>query len=311
MARQTGAGTQLLGVTEVTYGTSPASGYFNLPFISSQLGSEQKLLESDVLGQGRDATNPFRDVITVDGDVVVPADLRNLGQWLKHLLGAPVTTGTTPKIHTFASGGATLPSMSIEAGFPATPMFNMIAGVVVDTMKMSWARSGLANVTFGCIGQGETKAASTAAGSPTSRTLELFSQFQGSISLNSSVLGGVVSGDLDFRNNFDRVEVIRSDGKIDGADPGLNKCTGSLVMRIADTTLLDYAIAGTAVQLDLSFTITANKKLVLTLPNVFLPKPKVSIPGPGGIQATFDWQAAKGVSSAMLTAVLTNDVTGY
>lgn len=45
---------------------------------------------------------------------------------------------------------------------------------------------------------------------------------------------------------------------------------------------------------------------------VYLPKPKLSISGPGGIQATFDWQAAKNTAAGhMLTVQLVNDVVAY
>ena len=50
--------------------------------------------------------------------------------------------------------------------------------------------------------------------------------------------------------------------------------------------------------------------------NRYLPKPKLSISGPGGIQATFDWQAAKNAAAGrMFTVELTNarwvDVLGF
>ena len=46
--------------------------------------------------------------------------------------------------------------------------------------------------------------------------------------------------------------------------------------------------------------------------HVYLPRPRIEIPGPQGIQATFDWQAAKAVSPArMCTAVLVNTVVSY
>ena len=40
-----------------------------------------------------------------------------------------------------------------------------------------------------------------------------------------------------------------------------------------------------------------------------LPRPRIEIPGPQGMQATFDWQAAKAVSPArMCSAVLVTTV---
>jgi hypothetical protein len=94
MGRARGANAKLAGAFETTYGTPPAAdSYIGLPFVSSNLGAEQPLLESDLLGQGRESFDPTYDVVTNDGDVVVPVDVRFFGFWLKLLLGAPVTTG--------------------------------------------------------------------------------------------------------------------------------------------------------------------------------------------------------------------------
>lgn len=91
MARAYGSNAQLLGLFESTYGLTPSGNFRKLPFISSALGSVQGLIENDVLGFGRDPRAPMRDVVNVDGDVVVPVDVRNFGIWLAALLGAPST----------------------------------------------------------------------------------------------------------------------------------------------------------------------------------------------------------------------------
>lgn len=57
-------------------------------------GSEQPLLESELLGQGRDPLAPIKDAVTADGDVVIPIDVEAFGFWLKAAFGQPVTTGT-------------------------------------------------------------------------------------------------------------------------------------------------------------------------------------------------------------------------
>lgn len=311
MARAVGARSQLAVAFEMTYGTAPVSGYLKLPFISTTLSSEQGLIESDLLGLGRDPADPIRDVINADGDVVVPVDLRNFGHWLKLLLGAPTSSGSAGAYtHTFASGGWTLPSLSAEIGTPEVPSFPMVSGVKANTMAIQMQRSGAASATIGCIAQGEALATSTAAGTPTEAVLDRFNQFQAAIKKDGAALGNVTGASLTYSNNLDRVETIRNDGKIDGADPGMATLTGSLDVRFADTTLLDAAIGGTAMELEFSYTISATKKLVLTAHKVFLPKPRRSISGPGGIQASFAWQAAKG-ASRMLTAVLSNDVATY
>jgi hypothetical protein len=157
MARAYGANTQLLGKFETVYGTPPTGNYIKFPFVSSDLGSEQGLIASDLLGQGRDPSQPIRDVIRVEGNVVVPVDLRNFGHWLKALLGAPTTTGTGPYTHTFASGAASLPSIALEVGMPDVPIFFTEAGVRVNSAQLSFSRSGAANATLNCIAQGERK----------------------------------------------------------------------------------------------------------------------------------------------------------
>ena len=293
MARAYGANTQLLGKFETVYGTPPTGNYIKFPFVSSDLGSEQGLIASDLLGQGRDPSQPIRDVIRVEGNVVVPVDLRNFGHWLKALLGAPTTTGTGPYTHTFASGAASLPSIALEVGMPDVPIYFTEAGVRVNSVQLAFTRSGAANATLNCIAQGESDATTTG-------------------KKDGVQLGNVTGAQLTYTNNLERIETIRSDGKIDGADPTIAALTGNIEVRFADTTLIDAATDNTPLELAFAYTIDADKSLTFTAHEVYLPKPKLAISGPGGVQATFDWQAAKATSPArMLTVVLKNDVASY
>ena len=309
MARAYGANAQLLGKFETVYGTPPSGNYIKFPFVSTDLGSEQGLIASDLLGQGRDPSQPIRDVIRVEGNVVVPIDLRNFGHWLKALLGVPTTTGTGPYTHTFASGAASLPSLALEVGMPEVPVFFTEAGVRVNSAQLTFARSGAANATLNCIAQGEADAGVTGGGTPTTASLTRFNQFQASIKKDGVQLGNVTGAQLTYSNNLERIETIRSDGKIDGADPTIAALTGNIEVRFADTTLIDAATDNTPLELAFAYTIDADKSLTFTAHEVYLPKPKLAISGPGGVQATFDWQAAKATSPArMLTVVLKNDV---
>jgi hypothetical protein len=151
---------------ETVYGTAPASGYRTVPFASTTLGSEQPLIASELLGQGRDPLAPIKDAVTADGDVVVPIDVENFGLWLKAAFGQPTTTGTTPKTHTFQSGNWTLPSMAIETAMPEVPRYAMYTGCVCDQLSWQMARSGLLTATARLVAQGENVAAATAAGTP-------------------------------------------------------------------------------------------------------------------------------------------------
>lgn len=312
MARAQGARAQLAAAFETIYGTPPATGYFKMPFASANLGSEQPLLSSELLGYGRDPLPPVLDAITAEGDIVVPVDLRAFGLWLKAAFGAPITTGTGPYTHEFRSGSWSLPSLAIELGMPEVPHFGMNAGCVVNTLSWQMQRSGLLTATVGLIAQGETIGAATGAGAPTDWTLTRFGQFHGAVKRNGTSLGNVVSAQINYTNNLDRIETIRADGKIDGADPSIAALTGTIEVRFADQTLLNQAVAGSAAELEFSFVRSASESFVFTAHEVFLPKPKLAVQGPQGVQASFQWQAARdSVLGRMCTAVLINDIVSY
>lgn len=313
MARAQGARAQMALAFESVYGTPPASGYFKMPFASSTLGAEQPLLESELLGYGRDPLAPIKDALTADGDVVVPIDAVGFGYWLKAAFGEPTTTGAeAPYTHEFRSGGWTLPSLAIEIGIPEVPRFAMYAGCVVDQLSWQMQRSGLLTATVSLVAQGETLATTTGAGTPTDISLLRFGHFNGSIKRDGTALGNVVSTQITYANNLDRIETIRADGKIDGADPSMAALTGSMEVRFADNTLMTQAIDGTACELEFAYSLPSGESLTFTVHSVYLPRPRVEIGGPQGVQATFDWQAAKdSVVGRMCTVELINDVADY
>ncbi|PRX29960.1 hypothetical protein SAMN05216257_10921 [Meinhardsimonia xiamenensis] len=312
MARAQGARSQLAAAFETTYGTAPASGFMQMPFASASLGAEQPLLASELLGYGRDPLAPIKDAVTADGDITVPLDAEAFGFWLKAAFGAPTTTGTTNKTHTFKSGSWSLPSMAIEVAMPEIPRFAMYTGCVLDQLSLQMQRSGLLTADVKLVAQGENVATATAAGTPTGYALQRFGHFNGAIKRNGTALGNIVSADLTYANNVERIETIRNDGRIDGADPSIAALTGKIDVRFADTTLMDQALNGTSASLEFSWVISANVSLTITAHAVYLPRPRVEIQGPQGIQASFDWQAAyDSVAGQMCTVVLKNAVASY
>ncbi|MFN3280102.1 MAG: phage tail tube protein [Tabrizicola sp.] len=317
MARAQGARAQMALAFETTYGTPPASGFTRMPFASTSLGAEQPLLNSELLGYGRDPLAPIKDAVTADGDVVVPLDAEAFGFWLKAAFGAPTTTGTGPWTHEFQSGSWTLPSMSIETGMPEVPRYAMYSGCVLDQITWQMQRSGLLTATARLVAQGETVGTTTSAfGAPASppAALELkrFGHFNGAITRNGTALGNVVSAEITYANGLDRIETIRNDGKIEGADPGMAALTGRIEVRFADQTLVTQAINGEACEMEFAYILPSGESLRLTVHAVYLPRPRIEISGPQGVQATFDWQAARdSVVGRMCTATLVNDVETY
>ena len=315
--RAYGADCVLLAAFEVGYGTAPVSGFTRLSFKDSTLGAERPLGYDPLLGQGRDAQDPYYDAVKDEGDIGVPLDLRGLGFWLKGLFGSPASTDHNDGSfsHAFTSGGD-LPSLALEVGHArlATPKFFRHSGAKCDKLAFTMARTGAANATVSLVAQGEIEAAVTVDASPATVALKRFSQGSGTITIGGAQLANVVGGKLTFANNLERVETIRSDGLIDGVDETEATAEGSVDVRFGTDTTLTAAIAAESpVSLQYGFTIPGTAfALSFHLPRVFLPKKKQEIKGPGGIQASYDWRAARDpVAGYLLRATLTNDIPSY
>lgn len=312
MGRARGSGAKLAGAFELTPGTTPANGFISLPFVSHTLGEERPLIASDLLGQGREPQDPTLDVATDVGDVVVPVDVRNFGYWLKLFFGAPVSaTGSGgEEVHTFTSGAASLPSLSLEVGSPEVPSYSTHYGARGDKLKISMTRSGLLNATASLIAVGESaEAGASVAGVPTSNAVLRFGQATGAITKDGVALATVVSADFTYMNSLEAVEVIKADGRIADSDPGMTGLTGTITVKFDSLLLLNAATSGTPIAVTFGWTNGVHS-LLFTVPRVFLPRPKKPISGPNGIQLDFAFQAS-GAGGHVCTAVLTNDVPSY
>ena len=218
--------------------------------------------------------------------------------------------------HTFLSGVASLPSFALELGHANVPAYFVHTGCMLNSMALNFQRSGAASATLNILAQGETRYTATQGGTPTARVYKPFSQFNGSIKRNQVALASITGAQFTYSNGMQGVPTIRNDGLIDGVDPTTITTTGSIEVRFADTTLVDDAINNTAIELELAYRLTGldgnNFNLTWTFHEVYLPRPRIPISGPGGVQTSFNWQAVyDDALSKSVTVVLKNDVTSY
>src|SRR5690606_38329346 len=103
---------------ETSYGVMPSSGWRSLDFRSTDLAATQPLGADPLLGRGRNAQDPYRGLVTDEGQIDVPLDLRGTGYWLTALFGLPTTSSVA------ASGSITF------AANPAAGQTITLNGVV-------------------------------------------------------------------------------------------------------------------------------------------------------------------------------------
>ena len=72
---------------------------------------------------------------------------------------------------------------------PEVPRFAMYSGCVLDQLSWQMQRSGLLTATARLVAQGETIAATTAAGTPTALGLQRFGHFNGTVKRNGTAAG--------------------------------------------------------------------------------------------------------------------------
>lgn len=212
--------------------------------------------------------------------------------------------------HVWTSGGLTLPSASVEIGMPEAPSFSTNYGLKANTLGIPLQRSGNLNATWGLIGQGETPvAATTATEDVQTLALRKFSSFSGVARRNGAAFGAdLVSGQFNYSNGLEAVPTVgRGDGRVGGVDEGMVSVSGTLGVRYSSTDMQTQAENGEACELTFAWSIPATLfALRATVAEVYLPKAKRPITGPGAVQADYNWQGAGAV-----TFVLDNDVAEY
>ena len=75
---------------------------------------------------------------------------------------------------------------------------------------------------------------------------------------------------------------------------------------------MNQAIAGDPCEFEFAYSLPSGESFTFTVHAVYLPRPRIEIAGPQGVQATFDWQAARDTGvGRMCTATLVNDLEDY
>lgn len=312
-----GGNAKLYMKTETTEGTAATGNYEMVPFFEFDLAANADLGADVLLGASatRDAADPFLGIPRSAGSARVPLDSVHAPRWLRLACGAPTTTGTTNYTHVFKSGASTLPSASVERAFPDKTRYHMHTGVRVNTLGVTIAPDGAADMTLGLLGLKEVRGGATGAGVPVNTAFTRFQRTRGTVRRDAANWASVTGGSFSFSNGMDLVATVRDQSSlpgVEGVDFGQVTAEGTIDVRYENDALDTLADALTPVAIDYTLTISANTSIKFEFPRAFLQKAPVAVRGPTGIAASHRFRAAYDATAACLMRVtVLNQVAAY
>jgi hypothetical protein len=114
-----------------------------------------------------------------------------------------------------------------------------------------------------------------------------------------------------YSSNLEKIETIRDDGPDRGCGSdhrGAHRPDRRAVRRYGPHRPRHRRHAGRS---RVSYTLSAQAKLVLAAHEVYLPKPKLAVEGPSRVQASFDLRGANNTTAGrVLKVILTNHLYG-
>jgi len=309
--------TQCLMDFESVFGVLPDAGDragVILPINSFGLNVSRNKNSAETLTGRRDPVEPFDGNTEVAGDVVVPVDVAAFGYWLKLLLGAPTTTGSTTYTHVYKVSDTT-PSGIVQCTYgTATESYGLFTGVKCSSMSMTVGGDEELTATFSLAGRDAAYSTTDYDSSASLVTLKRLNNFQAALKKDGTTFATCTQMDFTIDNGLDTsIRTIGGQGMVYDIPEGIMSVTGTMSCLFTDTTLLAAAKASTEMSLSLEIAIDASNSLTFAFPEVQLQYQGPTVDGPTGIMAEFPFVAyyANGADDSVVVATLVNDVASY
>ena len=319
-----GAYGRLRIVDETTWGQTPtitAGTMKDIPILSAGLAYGQELRELRTLSGSRTQRKPRRGRVTADGEVAVALDPLAHGWLLKHLLGAPTTSGTGPYTHVFKVGGTLPAGMSAEVGYTDVGLYEVFRGLKVASATFRVPPAGEIETSLRLMGLTSSTGTSPLDSSPTTYAHD---PFDGADAGNTLQEGGADIAsliDLEFTVDLQMRDVytLANQGRRGAITPGQTRVSGRLTALFEDWTLVDKARNATETSLKVVLSrgdglgSLNNESLEVLMPEVALAPTSPGIESPEGIEVSFEFQAYydDAAEATSLQMTLKNSVAAY
>jgi hypothetical protein len=271
-----GSRSSLSFVTEVTFGTTPAGNFTNLPFSTHSLNLTKDRVAGNDIQADRMPRVDRHGNRQVAGDIVV--DLRDgvydaflesamLNAWSTNVL----KVGTTPKF------------FSIEDYAADIDQARLFTGMSVSTMGVSLAPNQMVTTTFGMVGKDMTISATQKTQTAAANNAP-FDAYSGDIAIgnvgSSSAVAIVTGLDFTLNNSFAPTFVI-GDSAAPSLEYGRAEIEGTITAYFEDTALINRFLNETETELEVSVNDpTGTNAYSFLFPRIKINSADVPVDGP-------------------------------
>ena len=271
-----GSRSSLSFVTEVTFGTTPAGSFTNLPFTTHSLNLTKDRVAGNDIQSDRMPRVDRHGNRQVAGDIVV--DLRD-GVYDTFLESAMLNTWATNVLKV----GVTPKFLSIEDYAADIDQARLFTGMTVSTMAISLAPNQMVTTTFGMVGKDMTVSATQKTQTAAANNAP-FDAYSGDIAIgnvgSSSAVAIVTGLDFTLNNSFAPTFVI-GDSSAPSLEYGRAEIEGTITAYFEDTALINRFLNETETELEVSVNDpTGTNAYTFLFPRIKINSADVPVDGP-------------------------------
>lgn len=200
-------------------------------------------------GQGK----PAQGNVNVAGTIVTSIDHTNIGFLLKHLFGAPTTTGPGPYVHEFTPGdlevGFTL-EKDHSADATGVNKVEKLQGNRIASAQLNIAQSGFSSINWEVRGASRSFHEAPLDATPTDTGFEPLGAALATLNEGGAQLATARSGNITISNDLDEEDFNIGSGERGSLDEGFCLVTGQLQMRFDSFAMLEKAVNSTESSLE-------------------------------------------------------------
>lgn len=266
--------TRLAYITEVTYGTTPASPVFkNQRFVSESLNANIENIVSNEIRADRNVTDLIQVGANAGGAVDFELSYGSFDDWLESLMYGAWSSN-------ILKNGNTQKSFTIEKTFEAgaTDQYHRFTGCIANTLKLAIQAKQVVTGSFEFLAKGATTAQAIIA-SATYTAANSNPVINAAVNFASFSMSGVTSPELtslnlNITNNLRRQNIV---GSLDarGIGTGRFEVSGEAVLYFANASLYDLFLAGTASNLTFVIGGASTKKYQFDIANLKFEKAEI------------------------------------